>query len=244
VNDSWRLIIDEPLDAAANMARDEALLRAVQRGAATTLRFYAWRPWAFSLGYFQNWADFEAHAERGVPIVRRLTGGGAIWHADELTYSLVGPFGREGFPQRAADIFEKVHKTIVEGLAGLGVSAELSDAPTGRSATICFAKPQKLDIVVGGRKLLGSAQRRYGGWFLQHGSLPLSPNEYAPGAISIFDILVNPAATDRIIETLTGAFERAFEVNCAPGALTTEEAAEAAELAIGKYAGAKWNRRR
>jgi len=244
VNGSWRLIIDEPLDAAANMARDEALLHGVQRGEAVTLRFYAWRPWAFSLGYFQNWADFEAHAKRGMPIVRRLTGGGAIWHADEVTYSLVGPFGRDGFPGRAADIFEKVHATIAEGLASLGVNAELSDAPTGRSATICFEKPQKFDIVVGGRKLLGSAQRRYGGWFLQHGSLPLSPNEYAPAAISISDILVNPPAAGRIIEALAGAFERAFEVKCVPASLTAEEAAEAAELAKSKYASEKWNQRR
>jgi lipoate-protein ligase A len=238
------MIVDGARDAAANMARDEALLKAAQRGAPTTLRFYAWRPWAFSLGYFQRWEDFAGYAEKGAPVVRRLTGGGAIWHADELTYSLAGPFGGPEFPPRAADIFDKVHRTIVEGLRTLGVEAELSDAPTGRSATICFAKPQKFDIVVGGRKLLGSAQRRDGGYFLQHGSLPLSPNQYAPGAISIADILVNPPGAGRIVETLAGAFQRSFKVACAPGTLDAGEAAEADQLARGKYSSDEWNRRR
>jgi lipoate-protein ligase A len=226
------------------MARDESILRAARRGGPVTLRFYSWRPWAFSLGYFQNWADFAAHAERGVPVVRRLTGGGAIWHADEVTYSLVGPFGRDGFPRRAAGIFEKVHMTILDGLAALGVNAALSDAPTGRSATICFERPQKFDVVVGARKLLGSAQRRYGTHFLQHGSLPLTPNRFAPGAISLADVLVNPPAEDKIVEALARAFQASFGARLEPGALSADESAETVALAVEKYSSARWNARR
>jgi len=240
----WRLVIDGARSPAANMARDEAILHAAARGGPVTLRFYSWRPWAFSIGYFQKWADFAAHAGRGIPVVRRLTGGGAIYHADEITYSLVGPFGRSPFPRRAADLFEKVHRAIASGLSGLGIAADLSDAPAGRWAIVCFERPQKLDVVVGGRKLLGSAQRRFGGFFLQHGSLPLSANPYAPGAVSVGEILVNRPEEGRIIEALAGAIAGGFGATLAAGPLRGEEEAEALSLAARKYAQAVWNARR
>jgi lipoate-protein ligase A len=239
---TWRLVIDGPDNAAANMARDEAILLAAADDA--TVRFYSWRPWAFSLGYFQRYADFEAQARRGIAIVRRLTGGGAIYHADELTYSLVGPFGTRGFPRRAAGIFEKVHGAIRQGLRALGVEAQLSDAPTGRSATICFERPQKFDIVVGEKKLVGSAQRRYGGHFLQHGSLPLSQNEFAPGAASLEELVAKRPSDATITEALSRAFEEAFGVRLVRGGLSAEEEAAAARLAAEKYGRPEWNRRR
>jgi len=240
----WRLSVDGEAGAAENMARDEGVLLAAREGAATTLRFYAWRPWALSLGYFQKYGDFAAHARRGIPVVRRLTGGGAIYHADEITYSVVGPFGVRPFPRRAGEIFRKLHGAIVEGLRGLGVAAELSDASAGRSSAICFQRPQKYDIVVGGRKLLGSAQRRFGGVFLQHGSLPLSPNELAPGAISLGQLVEKRTETARIVGLLGRAFEDAFGVEIVPGALSSEEEAVAARLAVEKYNSPGWNERR
>ncbi len=240
--DSWRLVIDDALPAAVNMARDEALLLGGRDRA--TLRFYAWRPYAWSLGYFQRWKDFAAFAEAGTPIARRLTGGGAIYHADELTYSLTGPFGKGVFPRRAADIFEKVHLAIRDGLRGLGVNAELSDAPTGRSADICFEKPQKYDIVVSGAKLLGSAQRRRGGRFLQHGSLPLSPNLYAPSALSLGQLVEKRLDTATIVRALSLAFENAFEVSLVAGTLDAGEEKTAAGLAAGKYGSREWNCKR
>ena len=246
----WRLIVSGPSDAATNMARDEAILLCAAasngraRGASATLRFYAWRPWAFSLGYFQKYEEFAAHAESGIPVVRRMTGGGAIYHADEITYSLVGPAGRCGFPRRAADIFEKVHAAIAGGLSSIGIDAELSDEPTGRSAPVCFERPQKYDIVAGGRKLLGSAQRRHGGHFLQHGSLPLSANAFAPGATSVGQLVAKRPPDSTIIDSLADALADSFGVVFVEGRLSDEEEAEAGRLAARKYASAEWNRKR
>jgi len=240
----WRLIIDGPADAATNMARDEAMLLAAQGVGLPALRFYSWRPWALSIGYFQHYAEFTAHAARGIPVVRRPTGGGAVYHADEVTYSLVGPFGRRPFPQRAAGIFEKVHAAIAGGLRGLGVDANLSDAPAGRSSVICFARVQKYDIVAGGRKLVGSAQRRYKGRFLQQGSLPLSPNEFAPEAVTLGELVEKRPDTATIVDALREAFEGMFGVRFVRGALTEEEGAAARRLAAEKYSGDRWNQRR
>jgi lipoate-protein ligase A len=243
-SNSWRLILDPPADAAANMARDEALLLSAADGGPVTLRFYAWLPYAFSLGYFQHYREFAPHARRGRPVVRRLTGGGAIWHADEITYSLVGPFGAGGFPRRAAGIFLEVHTAIADGLQALGIDAELSDAPAGRSPSICFSRPQKYDIVVAGRKLLGSAQCRRGRTFLQHGSLPLLPNEFAPGALSVADVVAKRPDDATIIKALSRALKRAFGVALRAGKLTPEEEAAAARLASDRYSNENWNARR
>ena len=109
---------------------------------------------------------------------------------------------------------------------------------------MCFEKSQKYDVVAGGRKLLGSAQRRHGLAFLQHGSLPLSPNEYAPSAASLSDLLENPPAEAKIIDVLTNAFEEAFGAVCVDGRLTDEETVDAEELAEARYRSDAWTRRR
>jgi len=240
----WRLIIDRAADAALNMARDEAILAGVRGGGPVTLRFYAWRPPAFSLGYFQAYGEFAAHAARGVPVVRRLTGGGAIYHAQEVTYSLCGPFGAGSFPRRASAIFQKVHTAIGGGLRELGIAAALSDAPSGRSPSICFSRPQKFDIVVGGRKLLGSAQCRRGGFFLQHGSLPLAPNPFAPEAVSIAELVAKQPAEATIVENLAAALSVAFGAKLREAPLDEGEEEMAAGLAAERYSRDSWNARR
>ncbi len=240
-----RCIIDPPLAPADNMARDEALLLSARTGTRVTLRFYRWSPAALSLGYFQRWGDFAEMAEAGTPVVRRLSGGGAIWHDDEITYSMAGPFGAGPFPGRAAHIFEKLHRCICDGLSRLGVDGRLSDGPSGASPLICFSEPQKYDVVVaGGRKLLGSAQRRSGGAFLQHGSLPLGANRFAPGAASLDALLGRTPAVPEIISALVGAFEDGLGLSFAKGALTSAEEGLARRLACEKYLGDEWTRRR
>ena len=180
---------DEPLDGPTNMARDEHLLysEAVRPAA---LRIYAWRPATISLGYFQR---FERLAElpdelRALPVVRRQTGGGAILHDREVTYCLVVDDTVALARQSPPALYAAAHECWREALRESGTESELAPdhlpLPTPRTGPFfCFEKPGRTDLVVGDRKLLGSAQRRIPGRVLQHGSL-LTANPFAahPGA--------------------------------------------------------------
>jgi len=181
---AWRLLIDETADAAWNMAADEAMLLSLASGEALpTLRFYTWKPAAISLGYFQR-ADAEidrtACARQGISVVRRLTGGRAVLHDLEVTYSLVVREGEPYIPSGVSASYLFFSRGIVAGLARLGVAAQMQtteieergNARTIRSAA-CFDAPSQYEITVGGRKIVGSAQVRKDGVLLQHGSILL-----------------------------------------------------------------------
>src|SRR5262245_48598607 len=179
----FRLLVTEALDGAQNMALDEALLLGRQRGTSPpTLRLYAWDPPAISLGYGQR-LDARiaggAAAELGIGLVRRPTGGSAILHErpdSELTYSVIA--GEGDFPG-ADDLmgtYRWIGAALCAGLRALGADAQMvavqpSD-PTSMP-TFCFARTGSYEIEVAGRKLVGSAQRRQGGAFLQHGAVML-----------------------------------------------------------------------
>lgn len=237
------MLVEGSFAAAANMARDETMLEAAFEG-LVTLRFYSWRPHSFSIGYFQNRADFDVRAGADTPVVRRPSGGGAIYHADEITYCLAGPCSAGPFPRRSADIFEKIHVAIAAGLRSIGVDAELFDAPPGASPLICFSRPQRYDIVVGRRKLLGSAQRRKDGAFLQHGSLPMSPNKYAPEAISLDEVLGGRPDDADVIAALALGFREALGLEFGEAEFSAQEEARASRIEDEKYATDEWNRRR
>ncbi len=176
-----RLLIDPPLDGPTNMARDEALLTLVGRGEAPpTLRLYQWAPPTVSLGYFQSYAEFLAQppAVRAMPVVRRLTGGGAIIHRDELTYSLTLPIDHPLVAGNPTRLYDVLHAAAIEALAGLGIAAGragCNDPPNAqRGPFLCFERRHCADVVVGPHKVLGSAQRRTATAILQHGSLQLA----------------------------------------------------------------------
>jgi len=191
---TWRLVQSEPADGATNMAVDEAILRAAAAGhVPPTLRFYAWEPPCLSLGRGQKVADvdLEALREAGYGLVRRPTGGKAILHIDELTYSVVAP---ETEPRVAGGVvgsYRRLSAGLMRGLerlGALGVAAERrgagwradpSPAKGGgvgrrrRAGPVCFEVPSDYEIVAEGRKLIGSAQMRAQGVVLQHGAVPL-----------------------------------------------------------------------
>lgn len=177
---AWRLIIEEtPRPGRENMAVDEALLT-VHAGGRTppTLRFYRWDPPAVSLGYFQEASEVDRDAclTEGVDIIRRPTGGRAVLHDREVTYSVV--VGADRLPGTVVETYRRVAEGLVLGLRRLGVPAELAPerkTPGGPGLPngACFEVPSSYEIVVGGRKVLGSAQVRRQGVILQHGAIPL-----------------------------------------------------------------------
>jgi len=175
VTAGWRLLDERhsARDAAAQMARDVALLDEVTAGAAPALRFYQWRPPALSLGRFQPLDDVDIGAceRHGVGVVRRPTGGRALLHGGDLTYAIVFPVPPGPRPSVDA-LYRWVAAGLIAGLARLGVDAHIArhDGPAGPA---CFATQQGADLRVGDRKLCGSAQLRRRGVVLQHGSVLL-----------------------------------------------------------------------
>ena len=170
---SWRVLVDEPLAGAANMARDHALAAGLGAGTGT-LRFYRWIPATLSLGrnepFTVGYREF-LRERPDIEVVRRPTGGRAVLHDRELTYAVVLPARAFGGPRRA---YRKINEALVEGLCGLGADARVAG---GRAlppdAGPCFLEPGEGEVVVAGRKVVGSAQVRIGNALLQHGSLLL-----------------------------------------------------------------------
>jgi lipoate-protein ligase A len=188
-----RLIWHEPADGAWNMGVDEAMLEAagrVEQGAC--LRFYQWDQPTLSLGYFQRQADRQTHEpSRGCPIVRRSTGGGAILHDRELTYSFTTTISdrMRSDLRRFYDIF---HGTLIGLLNDLGVRAGLCPGlpPNAKrdEPFLCFQRRVAGDVLVGSAKIGGSAQRRHHAALLQHGSVLLRRSEAAPELPGIGDL--------------------------------------------------------
>lgn len=189
----WRLIYDCPTTGARNMAVDDAILTVGCR--LPTLRLYAWNPPCLSLGYGQRASDvdFSRLATAGWDVVRRPTGGRAILHTNELTYSLILP---PGDPIAAGDIvtsYQRISRALLAGLKRLGVTPDPYVEPeTSRTGPVCFETPGRYEITVGGRKLVGSAQARRSDGTLQHGSLPLHGD-----LARICDVLAYPDETAR-----------------------------------------------
>ena len=161
-----------PRSAAMNMAIDEALL---EHAAVPSIRFYRWQSSALSFGYFGRFADVTDYAaERD--LVRRWTGGGIVYHGDDLTYSIIIPARDTMFAESSMSIYEKIHRALADALAKTGQHAQLAtpnSAVTDRrySEGACFANPVRADVMVNGRKIAGAAQRRTRAGLLQQGSI-------------------------------------------------------------------------
>ena len=174
------LVIDDgPGGGAGNMERDRALLAAHRPGQDPVLRLYRWRPPALSIGYNQDEGAFdrEAAAAAGLDIVRRPTGGRAILHADELTYAVIGTSPGPVFGATLHETYLTINGFLADFLRGQGAEVEISEGESRAEATgaVCFKSAGRHEIAVAGRKLVGSAQRRSGGCFLQHGSILTGP---------------------------------------------------------------------
>ncbi len=269
---TWRLIVEaQPRAGAANMAVDEAIAQAVARGAVPpTLRFYRWDPPTVSLGRHQPLADVDRAAiqARGYDLVRRPTGGRAILHVDELTYSVAAPGDEPRMQGGVMDAYLRLSQGLLAGLQLLGVAADKAPghARAGKSpSAACFQVPSAYEITAGGRKLIGSAQSRRQGYVLQHGSLPLVGD-----VARLVDVLALPEEGRRMLraqlaqractlaqalgeaedspkvaflhvaQALAQGFAQALDLELVPGQLSPQETREAARLIREKYAHPRW----
>jgi lipoate-protein ligase A len=195
---NWFFIDSGPDTGAHNMSVDEELLsRAQECYALPVLRFYTWDPPAVSLGRFQKIeeaVDAAACRRRGIDIVRRITGGRAVLHHRELTYSVVARTDHPLFPSSILGTYKIIAQGLMAGFRNIGIDAEMV-SHGGRNAPLvnnnsknpsCFSSPSWYEIVVNGKKIAGSAQRRLSAAFLQHGSIliaydPAIEAEVIPG---------------------------------------------------------------
>ncbi|MBM80201.1 MAG: lipoate--protein ligase [Planctomycetaceae bacterium] len=200
-----------PRSGAWNMAIDEALLTAAVENSTTTLRFYRWEEATVSLGYFQKTESASLDpllAE--LPLVRRLSGGGAILHEHEWTYSLSVP-SDHSLSKQAIQLYSRVHDCIIAALGNADISAAMRGDVDLTKATnpasepfLCFGRGDERDIIVAGHKVLGSAQRRRRGAILQHGSLLLRRSKYALQFPGLEDLVEAPFSVDELMQDVVG----------------------------------------
>lgn len=261
---AFRLLTTEPLDGALNMALDEALLLGRLAGTAPpTIRFFAWRPATISLGYGQpldRRIDAAAGAALGIGLVRRPTGGSAILHEGpdlELTYSVTA---REGDFAGAGDLLETyrwIGAALAAGINRLGAPVAMVPVrPSDPTAmpTFCFARTGSYELEVGGLKVVGSAQRRQGAGFLQHGAVMLGaapdrlravfPGEQDPlaGMTTLQMVLGRRPSFAETMTALAEGFREAHGLELTAGGLAPEELERAESLVREKYGTERWTR--
>lgn len=273
---NWRIINSGIADAASNMAIDEAILLAHSAGQVPpTLRFYGWQPAAVSLGYFQramSEIDLDRCKERNIDVVRRLTGGRAVLHEAELTYSIVVREDDPLIPKTITASYRFFSNGLLAGLEGLGIQAQMTVpiAAYGQrkkqpASAACFDAPSHYEVTVEGRKLVGSAQVRKNGVILQHGSVLLrfSADQFVDllrpssaekreqtvqmlgsRATSIEDVLKRPVTWQEVYRPMPEAFESALGIELVASELTEEEQLVSRELAVIKYSQDSWTRMR
>lgn len=256
----WRFLNTGRRDGAWNMAVDEALLVGVNRSeSAPTVRVYAWDPPTVSTGYSQDLEDeldLSACRDAGFGVVRRPTGGRAVLHAGELTYSVVGPAGAPPLGGTIMEAYKAIADALVRGLRSLGVDADLARVATeararGGVSPPCFVSAGRFEVVVGGKKLIGSAQRRVGRGVLQHGSLLIDRTHerladvlsleserdravvrraLASKTTDLVDVLGREVTFGEVASAMRSGFERAWSVEFDECGLTERESELASEL--------------
>lgn len=262
-NSTWNLILDGPLPGTFNMAFDEALLKRAsspQCPPVTYLRFYQWKCPTLSLGFFQKArrvADLEFCRLSNIPVVRRLTGGKAVLHDRELTYSVVSN-DPAFFPfSDIAGTYNRIAQALSRGFSHMGVETSLAaedSRPHQRLSPACFTAANHHELLWKGRKLAGSAQRRTRAGFLQHGSILIefSARQLA-GCLGIADVatmqehvtdlsqaLGRSPSAEEVVSAMSKGFQEVFEVQLQTTEVDPEVVQEARELTKAKYEKVEW----
>ncbi len=240
----YRLIIDDKESGPWNMAVDAVLLQNASGKGQATLRFYQWSVPTLSLGYFQEHDLRREHAASiNCPVVRRSSGGGAIVHDHEITYSLAIPLG-DRWSGKAAELYSTVHESLTDLLRTLNANGELYAGDTSSTPFLCFQRRTPGDVIVNRCKIMGSAQRRAKGALLQHGSLLLSRSAAAPelpGLQDFMDVRLSPTEIIRHWVVLLG---QRLSASFRQDTLAVEELDRIKCIAAEKYGQETWTLRR
>ncbi|GAB7386790.1 octanoyltransferase LipM [Bacillaceae bacterium] len=273
----WRYLYTPRLSPAMNMAVDEAVLTLHSEGKVPpTVRFYTWNPATLSIGYFQKVdkeIDMEKVSAHGLGFVRRPTGGRAVLHDKELTYSIVVSESHPKMPTSVIEAYRVLSTGLLHGFRNLGLAAQMvslaSEEEKQKYATAgsaaCFDSPSWYELVVEGRKVAGSAQTRQKGTILQHGSILLDldvdmlfdvlkfPSEKAKErlkatfldkAVAINHLTERPVSLEEAIAAFRSGFASGLEVDLQEGELTPDERKLAEQLARERYGSDAWNFKR
>lgn len=260
---TWHLVVEpEPLPGSWNMAVDERLFELARDSGRTFLRFYRWARPTASLGYGQDAArvvDVGFCRARGIDIVRRLTGGKLVLHDREVTYA-VASADTAVFTETLRESYRLISRAILAGLSRLGVSARLAEsAPAGyaRGTMPCFAFAARDEIEIGGRKIVGSAQKRTGPHFLQHGSIILDKDEALLAAVSrpgevpeslgmtsLAEALGRPVDFDAAVGPLVQGFADVFQASFERFALSAADTEAVRAIEAARYGADAWTFRR
>ncbi|MFC0853164.1 lipoate--protein ligase family protein [Halalkalibacter oceani] len=273
----WRFIDSGACSPAYNMALDEALLTWHSEGRIPpTIRFYGWDPATLSIGYFQK-VEKEIHLDKvreyGLGFVRRPTGGRAVLHDQELTYSVIVSEEHPDMPATVTEAYRVISQGILEGFTDVGLEAyfsiprteeELSSLKNPRSA-VCFDAPSWYELVVEGRKVAGSAQTRQKGVILQHGSIILDIDEdklfdlfkypservrermqrnFRNKAVAINALRSEPLTMEEAKQAFRKGFEKGLNITLEPYTLSKEEDEEVRQIARNRYETDEWNFRK
>lgn len=248
MNTLW-LIDDPPAAGAWNMAKDQALLEYVDEAAVHVLRFYRWSPPTLSLGYFQKVDERTAHpASISLSIVRRASGGGAIVHDRELTYSLIVPI-KSRWAESNRDIYEIVHRAVIDSFARRGIVARLFDdcsesQQIHAGPLLCFQRRANGDILIGNHKVGGSAQRRSRNALLQHGSILLRRSEFAPELPGVYELTGFEIDDRELTAELSAAIGRAMGLKPAIFDFSQELLDLAKEIERQRFGADAWTKNR
>jgi len=263
---TWRLLNYRPNNAFENMAIDEAIFRETIKNKKTpTLRFFGWRPAAVSIGYFQELKkeiNFNRCRLTGVDIVRRMTGGKAVYHHDEITYSLTAGNSEKLFPDDIVRTYEIISLCLARGLSLLGINAHLAKPVIPRkepaTTSCCFSVPSGNELLVAGKKICGSAQTRTHGCFLQHGSLLMTFNPVETAALilssqapepseklrqsitAVNEVLPSPVSEETLCAVLQKGFIDELSIHLSEEPLTPAEKVLSGQL-VKKYESDAWN---
>lgn len=268
----WRLLRHPAARGAHNMAVDAAILEMVVEGKSPpTLRFYDWEPACLSLGFAQHYSDIDlaAQAARGWDVVRRPTGGRAILHTDELTYSVIGASDEPRLAGGVLESYKRLSEGLMAALKLMGLPVERQPMHEGPGLgdadnPVCFEVPSDYEITLHGKKIIGSAQARRKGGVLQHGSLPLfgdigriteiltypsperqqqSAERVRARAATVEEGLGRRVSFDAAAEAFIQAFAETLNIEFIEGELSADEHAATKRWLAERYANPAWTER-